>query len=146
MYYICIIFYLEFRIPNVYGGRSCEGRACKTCGKCRDWYYIGDQSTWQWIINDNEWDEEDRKRWDDGNYKNRFQRRKGSTCKAHFGYYYDRNHDYYGGHITRYMDCECGEGYDTYFIRHGRDGCGYRFRYIADNYPYCQCEENVKEI
>ncbi|CAF1319936.1 unnamed protein product [Adineta ricciae] len=135
----------EFKTAGTYGQLSCRGRACNVCSKCRDWYYIGDRRTWEWIVNENEWDEEDRQRWDDGEYTERFQERQGSTCTAHFGYYYDRQREYHGGHITSYMDCECGQGYDTCFIQHGRDGRGYRYRYITKNHPYCQCDENVKE-
>ncbi len=94
------------------------------------------------------WDEAERKRWDDGTYSKRFKKRNGSTCRAHYGYYYDRSHKYHGPHI--YFGC-------TYFCRGGcsipvyyggdcPDCCNSsRAVFDYDVYPYCQCLENIKE-
>ncbi|CAF3212392.1 unnamed protein product, partial [Rotaria sp. Silwood2] len=134
-----------FLAPGSYAELACKGRPCTNCGKCRDWYYEGDLSTWEWIISVKNWDEEDRKLWDDGNFSRRFKRRDRAPCNGSFGYYYDRRRNYHGGHIRTYIDCECGEGYDTYFTRHGYDGCGYRYNFIGHVFSYCQCSENIKK-
>jgi hypothetical protein len=91
------------------------------------------------------WDEEERKIWDDGKYSKRFKSREGSKCCGSYGHYYDRSHNYHGGHIQTYIDCECGVGYQTYLIQHGRNGCGYRYRFISHTFSYCQCSYNIKE-
>ncbi|CAF4197467.1 unnamed protein product, partial [Rotaria sordida] len=70
----------EFAEPGAYEPLRCEGRHCTNCGKCRDWYYTGDPQTWQWIRNVKNWTKDDWKRWDHGDYCERFQRRDGYTC------------------------------------------------------------------
>jgi hypothetical protein len=36
----------------------CGGRACVRCGKCRDWYYVG--NNWNHILNWKNWNDDDR--------------------------------------------------------------------------------------
>ncbi|CAF0993507.1 unnamed protein product [Adineta steineri] len=136
----------KFAASNTYTRPACNGRACANCGKCRDWYYTGDQEIWEWIKNVKNWNENERKRWDDGKYSKCFTKREGSTCRGRFDYYYDRDHVYHGGHIDfgytyscrdcgapalyRDGDC-CGSGTDTSFIR--------------EVYSYCQCLNNIKK-
>ncbi|CAF3691801.1 unnamed protein product [Rotaria sp. Silwood1] len=126
----------------MYEKPSCQGRACTKCGKCRDWYYTGDQRTWQWITTVKKWNEAERKRWDDGEYENLFKHRNGYTCRAKYGYYYDRDHIYHGPHIQLYFTYHCG-------------GCGpsdvpscnaCRAKPHYGVYSYCQCPENLKTI
>ncbi len=71
----------EFASPGKYAARYCKGRLCNNCGKCRDWQYTGDPSSWKWIQNYNNWTDEDWQRWQTDKYSEKFQRRHGYTCR-----------------------------------------------------------------
>lgn len=59
----------------------CKGRNCGGCGRCRDWYYTGNLADWKWIQNYDNWNKDDRKRWEDGDYWESFHKRAdGATC------------------------------------------------------------------
>lgn len=143
--HVCVT---EFVPREKYGGQTeCQGRCCIKCGKCRDWYYKGDRDTWSWIISRNEWNEEDRERWDTGNYKEFFKRRNGSTCIGHYGYFYDRNMQYHGPHI--YFSCVkiCkGCKFSVFYFNEECCGYGMRTEIKSDVYKFCQCSDNVKII
>ncbi|CAM2730604.1 unnamed protein product, partial [Rotaria socialis] len=64
----------------------CNGTLCASCGKCRDWYYTGDVSSWEWIRNVKNWGDHDRKLWNDGKYWEYFKRRNGATCRYVYDY------------------------------------------------------------
>ncbi len=59
---------------------SCKGRACLTCGKCRDWRFIGDEATGDWIRNYESWGDDDWKRWRRNRMWNLYERDDGATC------------------------------------------------------------------
>ncbi|CAF1327992.1 unnamed protein product [Adineta steineri] len=80
---ICI-FHLEnqqFVTPGTHTELDCEGRPCIKCGKCRDWYFTGDEKTWKWVRSHKNWTIKDRKRWNNDNcvWKH-FKHRDGATC------------------------------------------------------------------
>lgn len=80
----------QFAEPGIYTQLICNGRHCRRCGRCRDWYYTGNQASWRWIQNVNKWNDEDCKRWYDGQVRMRFKRRNGATCIDHRIYDDDR--------------------------------------------------------
>ncbi|CAF4345358.1 unnamed protein product [Adineta steineri] len=136
----------EFAASNTYTRPACNGRACANCGKCRDWYYAGNQEIWEWITNVKNWNENERKRWDDGKYSECFTKREGSTCRGRFDYYYDRDHVYHGGHIDFGYTYSCRDCGAPALYRDG-DCCGRgtRASYISDVFSYCQCSKNIKK-
>ncbi len=137
--------YLEFAAPDTYAQLDCKGRPCTKCGRCRDWYYTGDLDTWIWIMNITNWDEEERKRWDGGNYSQRFKRRNGYTCEASYSYYYDRHRRYYGPHISFSCGYFCnGCGCPLLYSSYDCCGSGVRKSFHSGVYRYCQCFDNVK--
>ncbi|CAF1405104.1 unnamed protein product [Rotaria sordida] len=92
----------EFATPGTYRELNCNGRPCANCGKCRDWYYTGDLTSWKWIQNYKNWGPEDQERWGNGKYYYRFKRRDEATC---IYYYSDGGHgDYYDDGLS---DCLC---------------------------------------
>ncbi|CAF1253496.1 unnamed protein product [Adineta steineri] len=136
----------EFAASNTYTRPACSGRACANCGKCRDWYYTGDQEIWKWITNVKNWNENERKRWDDGKYSECFTKREGSTCRGRFDYYYDRDHVYHGGHIDFGYTYSCRDCGAPALYRDGDCcGSGTRVSYISEVYSYCQCLNNIKK-
>jgi hypothetical protein len=77
----------EFAAPGAFKELYCKGRLCAICGKCRDWYYTGDQTSWQWIQNCRNWKSDDWNRYNKDRVYDRFKRRNGATCT--FGYFGD---------------------------------------------------------
>ncbi|CAF3118449.1 unnamed protein product, partial [Rotaria sp. Silwood2] len=67
----------EFAAPGKFKEKFCKGRLCANCGKCRDWHYTGDASSWRWLrtANNNGWRDYDVKRWSNGKYWEKFERR-----------------------------------------------------------------------
>jgi len=61
---------------------SCKGRACLTCGKCRDWRFTGDVATGDWIRNYQSWGNDDWKRWRRNRMWNLYERDDGATCTS----------------------------------------------------------------
>ena len=61
---------------------SCKGRACLTCGKCRDWRFTGDAATGDWIRNYPNWGDDDWKRWRRNRMWNIYERDVGATCTS----------------------------------------------------------------
>lgn len=76
----------EFAIPGTYPDLYCEGRQCSKCGKCRDWYFTGDLSTWEWIRNNKNWTDADIQRWRSGYVFEHFKCRDGETCSFDHGF------------------------------------------------------------
>ncbi|CAF4543518.1 unnamed protein product, partial [Rotaria sp. Silwood2] len=72
----------EFATPGTYKQLSCDGRPCNTCGKCRDCYYMGDLTTWQWIQNSKNWSKNELYTWCSGQYLSHFKKRDGATCRG----------------------------------------------------------------
>jgi hypothetical protein len=70
----------EFAPPGKYGELGCKGRHCDNCGKCRDWYYTGDLTTWRWIQNCSNWQQNDWQRFNNDKIWERFQKRDGASC------------------------------------------------------------------
>ncbi|CAF1184910.1 unnamed protein product [Adineta ricciae] len=73
----------------------CGGRPCAKCHKCRDWRFNSetDQSIWDWICKNEEWDIADWNLWRHERYK-LFAKRETATCSCYFlGLYlnYERN-------------------------------------------------------
>jgi len=80
----------EFAPPGTYEALDCKGRHCAECGKCRDWYYTGDSASWKWIRDCKNWQEEDRKRYNNDKVYERFKKRDGATCDhylLHLGHF-----------------------------------------------------------
>ncbi|CAF1931260.1 unnamed protein product [Rotaria magnacalcarata] len=59
----------------------CKGRPCAKCKKCRDWHFNGDDETWRWVCNWENWTKADEKRWYDGGWKCFTKRNDGATCR-----------------------------------------------------------------
>ncbi|CAF1478817.1 unnamed protein product [Adineta steineri] len=68
----------------------CKGRHCAKCGQCRDWYYTGDQTSWEWIRNVKKWKVDDCKRWNNGDFWQSFKKRHWATCSVNYGGYGNR--------------------------------------------------------
>ncbi|CAF3062888.1 unnamed protein product, partial [Rotaria sp. Silwood2] len=66
---------------------SCKGRPCARCHKCRDWHFKGDQATWNWICNWENFTREDWNRWSNDRIDDLFEKRSGATCLYLFGGY-----------------------------------------------------------
>ncbi|CAF3089598.1 unnamed protein product [Rotaria sp. Silwood2] len=62
---------------------------------CRDGHFNGDQDTWDWICNWENWSKEDWSHWRNDVYK-RFSKRNGATC--HRIHYYIIHIIYFRGH------------------------------------------------
>ncbi|CAM4831558.1 unnamed protein product [Rotaria magnacalcarata] len=60
---------------------DCDGRPCAKCKKCRDWHFNGDDETWRWVCNWENWTKADEKRWYDGGWKCFTKRNDGATCR-----------------------------------------------------------------
>lgn len=91
---------LEFAQPGACKELYCQGRACAKCGKCRDWYYIGDRESWKWIQSWRNWEDDDWKLWDDDHVWGHFKKRTdGATCchndYLRYAYYHYRDDDHY---------------------------------------------------
>jgi hypothetical protein len=69
--------------PGAFKERYCKGRLCVKCGKCRDWYYTGDTSNWQWIRNVENWKDEHLYTWYNDSVWKRFKKRDGAKCRDH---------------------------------------------------------------
>lgn len=76
----CILENYEFSLNGTYRELGCKGRPCILCGKCRDWYYTSDLTSWQWIRNHKDWKDDDWKNWIENRIWEHFERRDGSTC------------------------------------------------------------------
>lgn len=63
---------------------TCYGRLCARCGKCRDWYYIGDSASLSWLQNWKGWSLNDWKRYRDNNFSRGFKQRDNATCRYYF--------------------------------------------------------------
>ncbi|CAF1540792.1 unnamed protein product [Adineta steineri] len=74
---------------NLHQKLRCKGRACRTCGKCRDWSYIGDATSWDWFRNraNAVWTNDDYAHWNNNRVWNNFKRREGASCTYSFGSY-----------------------------------------------------------
>ncbi|CAF1393676.1 unnamed protein product [Rotaria sordida] len=70
----------EFAAPGTCEKLGCGGRPCAKCHKCRDWHFSGDQATWNWIRNWQNWDSKDWERWSRDRIYNLFSKRDGATC------------------------------------------------------------------
>ncbi|CAF1475658.1 unnamed protein product [Adineta steineri] len=90
----------------------CHGRACAVCHKCRDYHYLDDRDSWNWIRNVSSWNEADKKRWTDNCIWKRFVRREGDTCHAA----YDINSDI--GKFSRDLVIDADDVHDSYNIVH----------------------------
>ena len=66
---------------------DCKSRPCAKCHKCRDWHFSGDQESWNWVCNYENWTDQDWNLWNRGRYQ-LFTERDGATC-------YDASDDYY---------------------------------------------------
>ncbi|CAF4078840.1 unnamed protein product, partial [Rotaria sordida] len=75
--------YQEFAARGTYKELLCKGRPCVRCHKCRDWHFGGDQNTWDWICNYENWRDADWQRWDNGVWK-RFTKRNGAKCRSDY--------------------------------------------------------------
>ena len=63
---------------------SCKGRLCARCGKCCDWYYIGDSASLTWLQNWKKWSMGDWERYRDNNFSLGFKKRDNARCFYHF--------------------------------------------------------------
>ncbi|CAM2713800.1 unnamed protein product [Rotaria socialis] len=63
---------------------SCNGRLCAKCGKCRDWYYIGDSTSLAWLQNWKNWSKSDWERYRDNEFSKDFKKRDDATCYFYF--------------------------------------------------------------
>ncbi|CAF1314460.1 unnamed protein product [Adineta steineri] len=59
----------EFAAPGTFKELLCKGHSCAKCHKCRDWHFTGDQDTWNWVCNYENWKVEDKNRWCIGSWK-----------------------------------------------------------------------------
>ena len=80
---ICYLENQQFAGPSTYNKLYCRGRPCASCGKCRDWCFNGDSSTWNWIRDWKNWGKDDRKRYKNDRVYLRFKHRDGSKCDSH---------------------------------------------------------------
>ena len=104
-----LIYYLEseeFATPGAFLEQYCEGRLCAKCGKCRDWYFIGDSVTWAWIRNYKNWTDADTNHWRNNHIYEQFESRDGETCIYEHGFGLPglppgphRDHHLFGRHI-----------------------------------------------
>ncbi|CAF3670368.1 unnamed protein product [Rotaria sp. Silwood1] len=69
----------EFAAPGTCKKLDCRGRPCAKCYKCRDWHFTGDQGTWNWLCNWENWGPADQNRWYAGAYQC-LTKRDGATC------------------------------------------------------------------
>ncbi|CAF4555097.1 unnamed protein product [Rotaria socialis] len=76
---------------------DCDGRPCAKCKKCRDWHFNGDDETWRWVCNWQNWTQNDKQRWDNGGYKCFTKRNDGATCVDYLSS--DLVVYYYLGHV-----------------------------------------------
>lgn len=123
----------EFAEPGSCEKHYCEGRLCAKCHKCRDWHFSGDQAEWDWVCNFRNWDDKDKKRWDDGRYK-LFTRRDGATCEFVGG---DLGPFAYGGGLGGLGRLGFNLGLTSSYI--GR-GCGGGFLFAFSDDHVCLCE------
>ncbi|CAF3562722.1 unnamed protein product [Adineta steineri] len=70
----------QFAKSGSFNPIPCSGRSCATCGRCRDWYFTGDQKTWQWIQDVNNWTQNDKDRYCSSGLWELFKRRVGYGC------------------------------------------------------------------
>ncbi|CAF3774111.1 unnamed protein product [Rotaria sp. Silwood1] len=59
---------------------NCKGRLCATCHKCIDWYFTGQQNTFDWIRDYKHWTNQDWDRYYSDQIYNLFKKRDGATC------------------------------------------------------------------
>jgi hypothetical protein len=62
----------------------CSGHLCNGCGKCRDWYYIGNDASLKWLQNWKNWSKQDWERYRDNNFNDGFKKKMNATCLFHF--------------------------------------------------------------
>ncbi|CAF3710229.1 unnamed protein product [Adineta steineri] len=88
----------EFAIPGTYAKLPCKGRACASCGKCRDWYFNGNLATRKWLqgLKNREWKDwtvYDQQRWQNERIWELFKARDAKTCFSPFlGRFVDTTH------------------------------------------------------
>ncbi|CAF0771938.1 unnamed protein product [Adineta steineri] len=87
---------------------DCHGRPCAKCGKCRDWYYTGDQAGWRWIQNQHNWTSDDYNHWHQLDFYAILRKRDDATCACRGRCYYVLNHgpDADGCHLDYHCLCE----------------------------------------
>lgn len=83
MFYVGYRFIQNYEAVNT-GDVSCSGRTCTRCGKCRDWYYIGNDSSLPWLQNWRNWSKNDWERFRDQNFNRYFKKRLNATCLNYF--------------------------------------------------------------
>jgi hypothetical protein len=125
----------EFAPPGEFETLYCKARQCANCGKCRDWYYTADLTSWRWIQNVENWTADDWKSWSYDCVWERFKRRDDATCT-----YHDFFDDVLGIPVDRrFIDLFLGR--DRFFGRRGRFGGMLGFR----GHDFCVCDDNRRQ-